>query len=132
MRAWSRSEGSSSLTKSLRIRSDLRVTNALVLAGVDVAQVAQHAHDFVIAEQSMDRAAGAAGFVFEPFQQIERFPRIGPAIDDITELDEVGAPARPAQAFVQDSGGLQDLDEPIVRAVHVADRDDPIDAFDLA
>jgi hypothetical protein len=40
----------------------------LVLAGRHIVQVAQHPHDFVIAEESMDRAAAASGVVLQPFE----------------------------------------------------------------
>jgi len=86
----------------------------------------------MIAEKGVYRAAAASRLALQTFDEIERLARIGSAIHDVAELDQVSASAGPVQASVEDPGRLQDLDEPLVRAVHVADRDNPLDALDLA
>jgi cytochrome c-type protein NapC len=53
-------------------------------------------------------------------------------VHDVAKLDQMSAAACPAQAAIEEPGGLQDLDEAVVRAVHVADRHDALDAVDLA
>jgi hypothetical protein len=54
------------------------------------------------------------------------------AIEDISELNEVRRTAGPVRAGVEHPGDLEDLDEPVVRAVDVADRDHALDAGPLA
>ena len=104
----------------------------LVLAGRDVAHVAEHPHDLVVAEQDVHSPARAPRPVFQLAEEVEHLPRIRPAVNDVPQLHEVRAAAGPAAAGVDDAGGAQYLDVAVVGAVNVADGDDPLDVLVLA
>ena len=90
------------------------------------------ADDFVVAEQGVDMTAGSGGVALEPAQQIDDLPRIRSPIEDIARLHENRPAAAPPGAAVYDSGGAEDADETVVRAVHVADRHDALGRSKLA
>jgi hypothetical protein len=79
----------------------------------------------VVAEKGMDGTARARRFALEPPEQIQHFPRVGSAIEDVAGLDENGAATRPASTLVRDAGAAQDGEEGLVAAVHVTNGDDP-------
>src|SRR5262245_2669540 len=65
-------------------------------------------------------------------EQIERFPRVRAAVHDVAGLYQMGLAAGPSKLVVDERCGPEDLDESVVRAVHVADGDDPLDSDDVA
>jgi len=109
-----------------------RVDERLVLGRHRVPQIAEHPHHFVVTEQHVDRAAGARCFLFQLPQQVECLERIRSAIEHVANLHQVGGSTRPTEAPVKHACRLKDLDQPIVRAMDIADGDDPIGAIDLA
>ena len=57
--------------------------------------------------------------------------RVGPAIQNVADDDEVGVTTRPTQCIVDDRSALQCLDHGAVGAVNVTDRDDTFDVIIL-
>ena len=64
--------------------------------------------------------------------EVDHFARVRAAIDHVAELDEVRPAGRPAVAPVDDRPRPAGSRRMVIRAVHVADGDDPLDAFELA
>ena len=50
----------------------------------------------------------------------------GPAAEDVADLDEVRAAARPAALRVQKTRGAEDRDQPVEVALEIADGDDAV------
>ena len=103
-----------------------------VLTGDRQAQVTEHPRRFVIAEQDVDLTAGGRRLALETPDEIQRSPGIAAAIDEVAELDEMRGAAAPMTTAVDDTGGLQNLQQSIVGAVHIANGDDTFDVVPLA
>ena len=93
--------------------------------GRDVAELGQQVHHLVVAEQRLDPAAGAPGFVLEAHQEIERRPDARAAVEDVAGLHQDGVAAAPAPRAVDQPRRLKDADELVEGAVDVTDGDDP-------
>ncbi len=90
----------------------------------DIPELVEEVHDLVVAEEGFDPAARAPRLLLEPHQQVERFTHFGPAIEDVSGLHEDGRASDPLTLGVDEARGLQDFDELIEGAMHVADGDD--------
>jgi hypothetical protein len=77
----------------------------------------------VVADERHHATARTFGFTLELAEQIQRASSLRPAIDEIAGLDQDGAAADPPLPVVDELRGLQNLDEPLVRAVNVSDCD---------
>ena len=89
--------------------------------GRGVAQVALHVHRFMIADQRMHIAAGAAGLTLQSDHQVEDAPRLGAPVGHIAQLDEVSGPAAPGAGGVDQARLREHSVELGVVAVQVAD-----------
>ena len=91
----------------------------------DVAEVAHEVHHLVVAEQLVHAPPRGRRFVGEPPQEIERLAVGRAAVHDVAHDHEVGVAAGPAQRLVHETGAAQQEHERVVRAVDVANGDDP-------
>ena len=100
----------------------LRLLEALVLLRVDVAEVPQHVHDLVVAEERVDAPAGLARLALEAHQEVEHLAPVRPPVEQVARLHEVGLSACPPVLRVHEAREAQDGDQVVVAAVDVAHR----------
>ena len=101
-----------------------------VFPGAHVAQVADDIHDLVVAEQDMHGTARGARLALEPHEQVEHAPRVGPAVDEVAEADEVGVRTAPAQRAVHDALGTKQRNQLVEGAVNVRENHHAARALD--
>ncbi len=89
-----------------------------------VTQVAQHVHDFVVADDLLDPALALRRLLIEGHHQVEHAADLGPAVGQVAGLHEGGRAAGPVLSVVDEAGRLEDPDQAREAAVHVADGDD--------
>jgi hypothetical protein len=85
----------------------------------------------VVAEHDVQPAAGRLGFALQSHQQVHDFARIGAAIEQVAEAHDVRPSRCPAVLRIDDAGFAQQRDQFGVGAVHVSERDHPLDAAPL-
>ena len=83
----------------------------------------EEVHDLVVTEEGFNPAARAPRLFLEPHQQVERFTDLGPAVEDVSGLHQDGRASNPLTLGVDEARGLQDFDELIEGAMHIADGD---------
>ena len=86
----------------------------------------------MVAEQDVNAPAGPGRVPLEALQEIEHLPRIVTTVYDVADLYEMRSPAYPAAGGIHDAGNAENLEAPVVGAVHVTNRDDALDTVDLA
>ena len=97
-----------------------------ILGFTDIAQIANHIHGFMIADQYMHRAARRMSLFLETHEQVHGGPRLRSAIENIAYDDEVGCAPRPTLFIVDNIRLLQRLDHRTESAMYVRDCDDAI------
>ena len=102
-----------------------------VLAGLDVAQVAEQVHRLVVAEHDVQLPARRLRLALQPHQQVHDLARIGAAVEQVAEAHEMRVPGRPVVLRVDDAGLVQQREQFRVGAVHVGESDHAIDAAPL-
>ncbi len=93
---------------------------------VDVAEVPHQDHEVVIAQERMDLAAGRFRFGLKAHDQVHDLAVVLAAVDQVADERQMGRPARPLQAPVDQARAAQQRDELVVGGVDVADGHDPV------
>ncbi len=78
----------------------------------------------MIAEHDVQCSARGSCLALEPHDELQDGTRLGTAVEQIAEADDVGGACRPAQVGIHDARRAQELDEAVVRSVDVGERDD--------
>ena len=86
----------------------------------------------MIAEQDVNAPSALGRVALENLQKIENLPRLVTTVHDVADLYEMRAPADPAAGRIDDAGDAENLEVPVVRAVDITHRDDPLDSLELA
>ena len=96
----------------------------LVVGGRYVTPVAEQCHELVIAEHDVQCSARGGGLALETHDELHDGARLGAAVEQIAEADDMGGARRPAHVGIHDARRAQELDEGVVRSVDVGERDD--------
>ena len=75
-------------------------------------------------------APGFASLRLQIHQQVQHLGGMIPAIDEVAVQHQVGVAADPGVLGVHQTGGAQHLQEALIVAMNVADRDDPADVVE--
>jgi hypothetical protein len=86
---------------------------------MDVAQITEHVHCFMIADQCMDSATRVSRLLFELAQQLDHPISIWPAIREITNLNQMGVTRNPVAPAIDQLGLTQNLNKTVVISVNV-------------
>ena len=96
----------------------------LVVAWRDVTPVAEQSHELVIAEHDVQCSARGGCLALETHDELHDGTRLGAAVEQIAEADDMGGARGPAHVGIDDACRAQELDEAVVRSVDVGERDD--------
>ena len=77
----------------------------------------------MIPQENLDASSSAPGLVLEAHEEVEDLPDGATPVEIVAGLDERRRSAAPFPIGVDEVGGLENSDEGIPCAVHVADRD---------
>ena len=120
--------GFATLRYSSRSDSESARDEGGVFAGRDQPQVAEHARGLVVAEQQVQRGRPpSAASVSSRRTRSSALRESSPRSTRSPSWTTCVSPPIQRRLAVDDAGDLQDLDEAIVGAVHVADGDDALD-----
>jgi len=85
----------------------------------------------MIADQHMHPAACRNRLSFEAHQEIHGLARFWPAVQNVTDDDEMCPTRGPDQVFVKHTGIAQCLDQGFVCPVDIAERNDAFDVVEV-
>ena len=91
--------------------------------GRHVAQVTGEVHDLVVPQNHVRTPSGRRRLTLEAIQKPEGPGHVGPAIRDIAQEDHVPPPSAPASVAVHEPRVVEELQEPRVLSVDIADHE---------
>jgi hypothetical protein len=80
----------------------------------------------VIAESEMNGTTRIRRFELQAHDEIQRLTRVGPAVEYVTDYDEMRCATGPSNFGIDHAAPPQDANERVVSAVDICDRDDSI------
>ena len=80
----------------------------------------------VIAEGEMNPTTRSRRFKLQAHDEVHRLTRVGPAVEYVTDDDEMRCATGPANFAIDHAAPPQDANERVVSAVDIGDRDDSI------
>ncbi len=78
----------------------------------------------MIAEHDVQCSARGGCLALETHDELHDGTRLGAAVEQIAEADDMGGARGPAHVGIHDARRAQELDEAVVRSVDVGERDD--------